>query len=177
MSYNYTTNLGNEIQSIAARRFLPKIDYYIDHEKIHLFKEEKNVKMIMNGWYLDSPEAWPPSEYIDPLLISMHFSTSTSNKEREKALLTDESLDYLSSHGPIGCRDYHTVNFLEEHGVDAYYSGCLTLTLDSGEYNDSTIDGDYIVINSTIPKEIYSFLKEKTDKKNLSYPTGYDAIF
>lgn len=41
MSYNYTTNLGNEVQSIAARRFLPKIDYYIDHEKIHLFNKEK----------------------------------------------------------------------------------------------------------------------------------------
>lgn len=38
MSYNHTTNLGNEVQSIAARRFLPKIDYYIDHEEIHQFK-------------------------------------------------------------------------------------------------------------------------------------------
>ena len=32
MSYDYTINLGNEIQTIAARRFLPKIEYYIDHE-------------------------------------------------------------------------------------------------------------------------------------------------
>lgn len=41
MSYDYTTNLGNEIQSIAARRFLPKIDYFIEHEKLNLFNKGK----------------------------------------------------------------------------------------------------------------------------------------
>ena len=174
MSYNYTTNLGNEVQSIAARRFLPKIDYYIDHEKIHLFNKEKDVKMIMNGWYLDSPEAWPPSNYIDPLLVSMHFNTSTNNKKRVESLLTDESLNYLSSHEPIGCRDIHTVNFLKEHNIDAYFSGCLTLTLDSGKDNDSTIDEGYIVINSSIPNEIYSLIKEKTNKE--IYFIQQDAI-
>ena len=61
MCYGYTTNLGNEIQSIAARRFLPEVDYYIDHEMIESFDEDANVKMIMNGWYLDCPKAWPPS--------------------------------------------------------------------------------------------------------------------
>ena len=53
MKYSYTTNLGNEIQSIAARRFLPKIDYYIEHEKLNLFQNQEKVKMILNGWYLD----------------------------------------------------------------------------------------------------------------------------
>lgn len=73
MSYAYTTNLGNEIQSIAARRFLPKIDYYIDHEKLNLFNSHDKIKMIMNGWYLDCLKSWPPSKSIDPLLISMHL--------------------------------------------------------------------------------------------------------
>ena len=95
----------------------------------------------------------------------MHFNTSTNNKKRVESLLTDESLDYLSSHEPIGCRDIHTVNFLKEHNIDAYFSGCLTLTLDSGKDNDSTIDEGHVVINSSIPNEIYSLIKEKTNKK------------
>ncbi|ADC45952.1 hypothetical protein mru_0100 [Methanobrevibacter ruminantium M1] len=168
MVYNYTTNLGNEIQTIAARRFLPKIDYYIDHEKINLFNEEDNVKMIMNGWYLDCEKAWPPSESIDPLLISMHFNTTSSNKERLKALLSDESIEYFMNHAPIGCRDYSTVEFLNEQGIDAYFSGCLTLTLDNGktkEERELDKGQDYIVVNSEIADEIISFLKDKTDKK------------
>ena len=163
MSYNYTTNLGNEIQSIAARRFLPKIDYYIDHEKLERFSEDSNVKMIMNGWYLDCPQAWPPSANIDPLLISMHFTTQT--EERKSAILTDESKEFLEKHGPVGCRDFHTLDFLKENDIDAYYSSCLTLTLDSGDKKiEMDEKNEYIVINVNNPNEVLSYLKEKTDK-------------
>ena len=32
--YKYSTeNIGDEIQSIAARRFLPQVDYYIDRDR------------------------------------------------------------------------------------------------------------------------------------------------
>ena len=129
MTYKYTINLGNEIQSIAARRFLPKIDHYIDHEELHLFSNSEKVKMIMNGWYLDCLDAWPPSKDIDPLLISMHFNTSVN--ETKEVILSDESRDFFSSYGPVGCRDYPTVELLDENCIDAYYSGCLTLSLES----------------------------------------------
>ena len=86
ISYDYTTNLGNEIQSIAARRFLPQIDYYIEHEKLDQFTGD-NVKMIMNGWFVDCPTAWPPSDSINPLLVSMHFTTTTKNKKRVRRTL------------------------------------------------------------------------------------------
>ncbi|MEE0901557.1 MAG: polysaccharide pyruvyl transferase family protein, partial [Methanobrevibacter sp.] len=163
MSYDHTINLGNEIQSIAARRFLPKIDYYIDHEKIHEFGDGENVKMIMNAWYLDCLDAWPPSENIDPLLISMHFN---SKKETQKVILSDESREYLSKYGPVGCRDIYTQNFLEENGIDAYFSGCLTLTLDSGsKYNYKDEDNDYILISSDKSAKLIPFLKERTNKR------------
>jgi hypothetical protein len=32
---------------------------------------------------------------------------------------------------PIGCRDRSTSKYLTDRGVDAYFSGCLTLTLDN----------------------------------------------
>ncbi|MDO5859639.1 polysaccharide pyruvyl transferase family protein [Methanobrevibacter sp.] len=161
MSYDYTTNIGNEVQSIAARRFLPKIDYYIEHEKLERFDEGSDVKMIMNAWYLDCDKAWPPSENIDPLLISMHFTTRTD--ARRDAVLTDESKEFFQKHGPVGCRDHHTVNFLNENGIDAFYTGCLTLTLDSGAKKIDSDEHEYIVLSVDNPNEILPFLKQKTD--------------
>ena len=179
MSYEYTINIGNEIQSIASRRFLPEIDYYIDHEKLNEFNDADNVKMIMNGFFLDCLESWPPSENIDPLLISMHFSPK--NKIR-KVILSKDSKDYLNEYGPVGCRDIHSAEFLNENGIEAYFSGCLTLTLDSGNKNnfDEEIE-DYIVVNTDNPHKVRSFLKDKTDKKiyliNQDLPPSYDKAF
>lgn len=163
ISYDYTVNLGNEIQSIAARRFLPKIDYYIDHEKINKFDEDCDVKLIMNGWYLDCLKAWPPSKNINPLLISMHFN---HQKKIQDVILSEDSREILTEYGPVGCRDLFTQNFLNDNGIDAYFSGCLTLTLDSGnKYNQKDEDNGYILVSVDEPKEIIQFLKQKTDKK------------
>lgn len=161
ISYNHTTNLGNEIQSIAARRFLPKIDYYIDHEKLHKFNKENDVKTIMNGWYLDCSRAWPPSNNINPLLISMHFTTDKRWGRRD-AVINEKSKEFFEKNGSVGCRDLHTVNFLTENDIEAHFTGCLTLTLDSG--NENPEKQDYIIINSNISKDILQYLKEKTDK-------------
>lgn len=158
MSYKYTINLGNEIQSIAARRFLPKADFYIDHERLHLFKNPEKVKMIMNGWYLDCLEAWPPSRDIEPLLISMHFNSSIN--ETKDVILSDESRDYFSSYGPVGCRDYPTLELLSDNGIDAYYSGCLTLTLQGSKPKK---DHRYVVVNSNNSQNIIDYIKTKTD--------------
>lgn len=158
MSYDYTTNLGNEIQSIAARQFLPKVDYFIEHEKLNLFRSPEKVKMIMNAWYLDCLKSWPPSDSIDPLLISMHFTTSFN--DTRKVISSKESRDFFSRYGPVGCRDYVTLNMLEEFDIDAYYSGCLTLTLNGANKKD---DYKYIVVNCLNSKEVIEFLKTKTD--------------
>ena len=44
--------------------------------------------------------------------------------------LEGESLDYLRRHAPVGCRDWSTVHLLLDHGVPAFFSGCLTTTVD-----------------------------------------------
>lgn len=161
MCFNHTTNLGNEIQSIAARRFLPEIDHYIDHEKLHRFDGDIDVKMIMNGWYLDCSRAWPPSKNINPLLVSMHFTTDKKWGRRD-AVISEKSKEFFERNGSVGCRDYHTVNFLTENDIEAHFTGCLTLTLDSGIKNPEK--KDYIIINCEISDEVYRFLKSKTDK-------------
>lgn len=73
--YKGTDNIGDDIQSYAASRFLPKIDYMIDREKINEFvpQEKEYVKTIMNAWYVHDKFNFDISPYIYPLFISMFF--------------------------------------------------------------------------------------------------------
>ena len=46
------------------------------------------------------------------------------------ALMSGEKAEYFRRWGPVGGRDWHTVELLESHGIPAFWSGCLTLTLE-----------------------------------------------
>src|SRR5690606_18057865 len=85
---------------------------------------ENPLALILNGWFMHQPMNWPPSEHIHPLFISFHMNRPYISK-----MLTDKALAYMMKQGPIGCRDHYTAKVLQDHGIDAYYSGCLTLTL------------------------------------------------
>jgi len=120
-----TNNLGDEIQSIAARQFLPRVDLYIDREyDLDKVKSEIPIKLIMNGWFKHNVSSWPPSPSIRPLFISFHITPLVSDK-----LMNKHSVSYLSDNAPIGCRDFFTLQLLKKYGIDSYFSGCLTLTL------------------------------------------------
>lgn len=138
ISYEYSGNIGDEIQSIAARQFLPKEALNIPREYIGEYESKEKIHTLMNGWFWQHPEKimwglgdtapakkmWPPSESIDPLLISIHF-----NKATYPILFSNESREYLKNHGPVGARDYFTYQSLINNNIPAYFSGCLTLTL------------------------------------------------
>ncbi len=78
----------------------------------------------MNGWFMEKPENWPPSDKIEPLFLSFHL-----NPTAEKKMLSQEGINYLKTHQPIGCRDYYTQKCLSSHGIKTYYSACLSLCL------------------------------------------------
>ncbi len=117
------TNVGDYVQAIAARQYLPKIDVYRDREDLHTYNGD-DIKMIMNGWYMHNPSHWPPTDKIDPLFVAMHINSSVYEQ-----MTSAKSIEYFKKHQPIGCRDKATARLLSEKGVAAYYSGCLTLTL------------------------------------------------
>lgn len=125
-----TDNLGDDIQTYAASKFLPKIDYYIDREKMDTFypKSGKKISVIMNGWFLHQKFHFPPSPYINPLCISMHFSKYDAY-ELGYTFLDGAGRQWLCKNGPIGCRDISTLQACRERHINAYLSGCLTLTL------------------------------------------------
>lgn len=163
--YNYgvmitsSINIGDEIQSIAATRFLPRIDNYIHRETIKHFTpkdKEHLTKVILNAWWMWEPQNFPPSKYIKPLLISMYFRKEIRNK-----LLTKEVKEYLIKNGPVGCRDLSTYRYLEENNIPAYFSGCLTLTL---QRNYNIKRQDYILCID-VPKEIEENIKQRTNRK------------
>ncbi len=116
-------NIGDYVQSIAARQFLPAVDYYLDRERLNEPVGD-DVRLIMNGWFMHRPKNWPPSSEIKPLFVAFHL-----NKLAEKEMLSAEGIQYLKAHEPIGCRDHYTVSLLTERGINAYFSGCMTLTL------------------------------------------------
>lgn len=116
-------NIGDYIQALAAKQFIGQEDILIEREKLKQYSGEP-VKMIMNGWYMCEPMNWPPSDKIIPLYIAFHI-----NKLAQDRMLKPDSIEYLKHYEPIGCRDANTVNLLKEKGIDAYFSGCLTLTL------------------------------------------------
>ncbi len=135
LSYS-TRNVGDDIQSLAARRFLPRVDVPIDRDTFEHVSQGEPFKIILNGWFTHRPENWPPPPDLIPLLVSFHLTReilrlNVSRLRASEYLLQGSALDYLRTHSPIGCRDPATAKLLEHHGVDAYFSGCLTLTLEN----------------------------------------------
>lgn len=161
--YNETCNLGDDIQTYAVYRHLPKVDYYIDRESLSYFvpnKEEK-VKVIMNGWYNHDKTQVLPSPYIDPLYISIHYSANDLLLKPGYTFLDGYAKEVMGKY-KIGCRDKHTLEQLKKLNYkDLYFSSCLTTTLDPiGKKKEE----DYIVVVDMNPK-IVEHLRTITDMK------------
>lgn len=124
LAHKDSGNVGDHIQSLAARQFLPRVDCIVEREHLHEAANAGPIKVIMNGWWMKHPEHWPPPPNIIPLFVSFHVTTGPARA----AMLSENSLEYLRRHEPIGCRDHSTMEFLRDAGIDSYFSGCLTMT-------------------------------------------------
>jgi hypothetical protein len=138
-SYDNYFNIGDYIQSIAARQFLIGPLVYLNREKLNEYSGEK-VKLIMNGWFMHEQQNWPPSKDIFPCFISFHISSDVKD-----TLLSPENVEYFKKWEPIGCRDNETLRLLVQKGVKAYFSGCLTLTLGEKYESDERCNKIYFV--------------------------------
>lgn len=132
-------NLGDYVQSTAAKQFLPSIDAFIPRDHMNAYLGDP-VKMIMNAWYMDLPENFPPSDDINPLYVSIHINSTIVDK-----IFTPESIAHFKKFQPIGCRDFYTRDLLISKGIDAYYSGCMTLTLGETYKRDNVTDDVYFI--------------------------------
>jgi lipopolysaccharide biosynthesis glycosyltransferase len=83
--------------------------------------------MLAFGWHMhplyDLRYDFPYHPNIRPLFISFHINRLD--------MLSDVAQEYLRRFGPVGCRDWNTVFLLLSAGIDAFFSGCLTTTVDA----------------------------------------------
>lgn len=127
LNYN-TNNLGDDIQTYAAMQLLPDYEFILDRENLATSDIKEEVKFICNGWFMNNPTNWPPAPNLIPLFISFHVSDFNNSSN---LMLSDKLLEYYKKHEPIGCRDYHTLRLFKDRGIKAYFSSCLTLTLEN----------------------------------------------
>lgn len=66
---------------------------------------------------------FPYHPNLRPIFVAFHVNSVS--------MLDDAAVAYLRKYAPIGCRDWTTVNLLLSCGVDAFFSGCLTPTIDA----------------------------------------------
>ncbi|TNJ46461.1 polysaccharide pyruvyl transferase family protein [Tamlana fucoidanivorans] len=156
-------NIGDNIQSLAAKQFLPKVDKYIDRESMAFYSDEE-VKLIMNGWFIHNTENWIPSDKINPLFVSFHMNNTAA-----PYMLSDRGIAYLKKHEPIGCRDQFTADTLNAKGIEAYFTGCLTLTLDSYKVDDSERGDDVYIVDPlySYPSPQKNFYNSRATIKNI----------
>ncbi len=121
IAYPHSNNLGDWIQSLVIPMLFEGSFAEVDRESLHNYRGER-LRLVCNGWFMENPDNWPPSDDIAPLFISFHI-----NPQAQKKLAGARSIAYLKKHEPIGCRDIYTQRLLEGHGVQCYFSGCLTL--------------------------------------------------
>ena len=83
--------------------------------------------MVAFGWHMHSMFrlrfGLPYHPNVNPIFVSFHVNRVQT--------LTPEAIEYLRAHGPIGCRDWTTVDLLLSAGVDAFFTGCLTTTVNA----------------------------------------------
>ena len=134
-------NVGDNVQSLAAKQFLPQVDKFLNREKLADYKGDK-IKLIMNGWFTHNVHNWVPSDDIDPLFVSFHINNTAA-----PFMLSEKGIAYLKKHEPIGCRDQFSADTLKAKGIDAYFTGCLTLTLDTYKVDDAERGNDIYIVD------------------------------
>ena len=117
------SNIGDYIQSLAALQYLPKNckPYFLYRDKVQFYNGTK-VKLIMNGWHSISYGNTYITNQIIPIFVSYHISNPKK--------LPEIYIKNLLNFSEIGCRDTNTRDELIKYGVRAYFTSCLTTTLD-----------------------------------------------
>lgn len=148
-------NIGDVLQGMVAKAFLPDNALVVDREALGDIDESESALLIANGWYMHSFDKFPPPNNVNPIYLSVHIAQSQ--------LLTNKKVrDHFKKHAPIGCRDEKTLKLFLGWGIPAYYSSCLTTTTSKrAEINKSGM-GEVLLVDNVdhpIPDEVKSKLE------------------
>ena len=75
LGFSGSRNIGDYIQTKAVIDILNKQNIKIlEREELNNYNGDP-IKTIINGWFMEKPNNWPPSENITPLFISFHINS------------------------------------------------------------------------------------------------------
>jgi hypothetical protein len=102
---------------------------------------------------------------VTPLLISVHFSNFVSFGQLgisgTEAIRQPPMIDYLNRWGPAVPPDMATYELLQGLGLDAYFSGCLTLPLQ----RSPKIERQDYILCVDVPDECISYIRQRTQRR------------
>lgn len=118
-------NLGDHLQNIIIKDLYQKIG--IKDEDIYVL--DFNEIATYNGEYLILPVNQAISHtlntFLSPKIIPVFLGLS-----RDISAITEQEEHYLKKFAPIGCRDEAIFDYLNQHCIECYLNGCITITLD-----------------------------------------------
>lgn len=149
LCYDNSCNLGDNIQTIAAIQYLPRVDFWVDRDSgvTNLPMDGKGI-VIYNGWFNLNYWRNIPSN-VQIIFESFHLQVDHRNEKIYDCLKQYTITPNLglikairNSPYPVGCRDIATQGILSNFHIPCAYSGCLTLTLNKRnviKHNDVTV--------------------------------------
>jgi len=129
----------------------------VRREELSKYSGEKII-LIMQGWYgyIKGIEVFPLPNSIKPIFWGYHCITKHNYQD----------LACYTNNQPIGCRDERTYLLMKSKNIEAFLSGCLTLTLPRRKVEPS-IEKVFLV---DTPEGIENYLPDKY-KYNIEYVT------
>lgn len=130
----FSANLGDNIQSIAIRSLLERMGIArektisLNRDTLPAYRGEA-VALIMNGVF--KAGSFPLPDTITPIFIGLCVDSKTVATHR----------DWFARHAPIGCRDIATCELFRQCSIEAFVSGCLSLTMPLRRGEPAAADG------------------------------------
>ncbi|WP_169253044.1 hypothetical protein [Brevibacterium sp. 'Marine'] len=135
---------------------------------------------IAFGWYMHDIFGKsfniPFHPNLRPILLSVFV--------RYPEMLTPDAIAYLKKYGPVGCRDWQSVAVLRAVGVPAFFSGCLTTTVDtlfpapSADRRSGTVRIDWTKGGKgPKKKQTVTAIRDKTFPENLELARNWVADY
>lgn len=150
-------NLGDDLQALAARALLPRVDTVLDGSRLDQIDGvdgDARIVALLSGNVYRRADHWPPDPRLAPVCVGLHFSAENAWGV-PLTRLDGAGLQFLREWSPIGCRDESTLALMQQLSLPCDLTGCLTLTLPRPEVEPAA---PYICCVDA-PEEIVRLLK------------------
>lgn len=158
-------NIGDYFQTFAIDNIykimqIPEEDIIsIDRKRLTEYTG-RLLRLPMQGWfgYIKGIEIFPLPQAVSPAFLGYHCIT--------KKNYSAKCIHTYKQYEPICCRDETTYLFMRKHGINAYLTGCMTITLPERECEPEKIH----VFLVDAPQGIEKYMPEEL-KEHITYIT------